>query len=174
MLIVAENGANRELSRHLRPGHARAGDDELMPFLRTASSAVRRAVPGLVLVLSLAACGSSEDPEPSGLLPPRAAPSLPSVADGVSQEGVPQLVNLLVQDGRVQGVGATVDVRLNSRVRLTVIADTADVLLVRDYGIRAPLAVDQPTQVEFLASRQGDAEVVLEQSGQVLTTLVVS
>lgn len=87
---------------------------------------------------------------------------------------MPQLVSLLVQGGRVQGVGATVDVRLNSRVRLTVIADTADVLLVRDYDVRAPLAVDQPTQVEFLAARQGDVEVVLEQTGQVLTTLIVS
>lgn len=145
-----------------------------MPSLRAISTAVRRAAPCLVLAVSLAACGDSTDPEPSGPLPPRAAPSLPSVAEGVSQEGVPQLVNLLVQDGRVQGVGPTVEVNLNAPVRLTVIADTADVLLVRDYDVRAQLAVDQPTQVEFLASRQGDVEVVLEQSGQVLTTLVVS
>ena len=145
-----------------------------MPSLCTISRALRRSVPCLVLALSLGACGDSADPEPSGPLPPRAAPSLPSVADGVSQEGVPQLVNLLVQDGRVQGVGATVEVRLNARVRLTVIADTADVLLVRDYDVRAQLAVDQPTQVEFLVSRQGDVEVVLQQTGQVLTTLVVS
>lgn len=145
-----------------------------MPSLRTIPTALRRAVPCLVVTVSLAACGASADPEPSGPLPPRAAPSLPSVADGVSQEGVPQLVNLLVRRGQVQGVGPTVEVQLNTRVRLTVIADTADVLLVRDYDVRAQLAVDQPTQVEFLASRQGDVEVVLEQSGQVLTTLVVT
>ncbi len=145
-----------------------------MPSPRTISTTLRRTVPCLVLAVSLGACGGGEDPDPSGPRPPRAAPSLPSVAEGVSQEGVPQLVNLLVERGQVQGVGPTVEVNLNAQVRLTVIADTADVLLVRDYDVRAQLAVDQPTQVEFLASRPGDVEVVLEQSGQVLTTLVVS
>lgn len=125
-----------------------------------------------VLVL-LSACGSP-DPQPSGLRPPRASPSLPSVADGVSQSGLPRLVNLVVTDGRVTGVETLVEIGINTPVRLTVLSDVADVLLVRDYDLRAQLPVDQPTQLEFLAGRTGDVEVVLEQSGLVLTTLRVS
>lgn len=125
-----------------------------------------------VLVL-LSACGGT-DPEPSGLRPPRAAPSLPSVADGVSQDGVPRLVNLVVTGGQVTGVEGIVEIGINSPVRLTVVSDTADVLLVRDYDLRAQLPVDQPTQLEFLAGRTGDVAVVLEQSGILLTTLRVS
>ncbi|MBW3648588.1 MAG: hypothetical protein KY440_12630 [Actinobacteria bacterium] len=127
----------------------------------------------LSVLLLLSAC-SSPDPEPSGLRPPRASPSLPSVADGVSQSGVPRLVNVVVTDGRVTGVEALVEIGFNTPVRLTVLSDVADVLLVRDYDLRAQLPVDQPTQLEFLAGRTGDAQVVLEQSGVVLTTLRVS
>ncbi len=125
-----------------------------------------------VLVL-LSACGGV-DPQPSGLRPPRASPSLPSVADGVSQDGVPRLVNLVVTAGRVTGVEGVVEIGINTPVRVTVLSDVADVLLVRDYDLRAQLSVDQPTQLEFLAGRTGDAAVVLEQSGLVLTTLRVS
>lgn len=145
-----------------------------MPRLPRRPPSLRRAVLCLLLALPAAACGSAGDPEPSGTFPPLAVPSLPSVADGVSQDGVPQLVNVLVAGGEVRGVDAVVEVRLNTRVRLTVLADTADVLLVRDYDVRTQLAVDQPVQVEILASRQGEAEVVLEQSGLVLTTLRIS
>lgn len=127
-----------------------------------------------LLLLPVAGCGNAGDPEPAGTFPPLAAPSLPSVADGVSQEGVPQLVTVLVSGDEVSGVRGVVEVRLNTRVRLTVLADTADVLLVRDYDVRTQLAVNQPVQVEILASRQGEAEVVLEQSGLVLTTLLIS
>lgn len=125
-----------------------------------------------VLVL-LSACGGA-DPQPSGLRPPRASPSLPSVADGVSQDTVPRLVNLVVTAGRVTGVEAVVEIGVHTPVRLTVLSDVADVLLVRDYDVRAQLPVDQPTQLEFLAGRTGDVKVVLEQSGLVLTTLRVS
>lgn len=101
-------------------------------------------------------------------------PSLPSVADGISQLGVPQLVNLVVTNGVVTGVPATVEVGINAPVRLTVLSDAAAVLLVRGYDVRVQLTVDQPGQVEFLAARTGDFDVVLEPSGLVLTTLQVS
>jgi hypothetical protein len=133
-----------------------------------------RALVALLLALPLAACGDDEDPPPSGAAPPLASPELPSVAEGVSQEGVPQLVNLVVTDEQVTGVGATVAVPLNTPVRLTVITDTADVLLVERYDLRSQLTVGEPVQLELIASEAGDAQVVLERTGQVLTTLQVS
>lgn len=140
-----------------------------------ATTRCRRAASSLLLVaLPLLACGGGADPQPSGEFPPLASPSLPSVADGVSQRGVPQLINAVVAGGTVTSVGSTVDVGLNTRVRLTVLADTADVLLVRGYDLRAQLTVNQPVLLEFLAARPGDADVVLESSTAVLTTLRVS
>lgn len=122
----------------------------------------------------LAGCGENVDPLPSGAFPPVATPSLPSVADGVSQEGVPKLINLVVTGKTVSGVERTVPVPLNTPVRLTVVSDTSDVLLVRGYDVRAQLTVGEPGQVSLLASRPGDAAVVLERTGMVLTTLRVS
>jgi len=80
----------------------------------------------------------------------------------------------VVRDGTVTGVSDTVEVVVNTRVRLTVLADTADVLLIRGYDVRAQLTVNEPAQVNIIATLAGDAQVVLEQSGTVLTTLRVS
>ena len=144
-----------------------------MPLPRTISFPFRRAALSLLLALPLMACGG-QDPEPSGAFPPLASPNLPSVADGVSQLGVPDLITALVTAGQVTGVGGMVDVALNTPVRLTVLADVADVVLVRSYDLRAQLTIDQPVQVEFIADHVGDAQVVLEKTGVVLTTLRVS
>lgn len=133
-----------------------------------------RVLAAALLALVLAGCGADQDPQPSGAFPPITTPSLPSVADGVSQEGVPKLINLVVTDKQVSGVEKTVAVPRNTPVRLTVLADTADVLLVRGYDIRTQVTVGEPAQVAFLASRPGDAVVVLERTGTVLTTLRVS
>ena len=142
-----------------------------MPRRRTARLPVV-AVP-LVLLVLLVGCSAGIDPEPSGALPTEVAERLPAVADGVSQAGVPQLINLTVMGGRTTGVDSVVPVHLNVAVRLTVLADTADVLLVRGYDIRVRLAIDAPVQLSFLAHQAGSFDVVLENSGQVLTRLQV-
>ena len=143
-----------------------------MPHRRTARLQVV-AVP-LVLLVLLVGCGAGSDPEPSGALPTEVAARLPAVADGVSQAGVPQLINLTVTGGHTTGVGSVVPVRLNVAVRLTVLSDTADVLLVRGYDVRVRLAIDAPVQLGFLATHAGSFDVVLENSGQVLTRLQIS
>lgn len=141
---------------------------------RTAASLARTTPLVLALALSLTACGGGEDPEPSGPRPDLAQPDLPSVADGVSQQGQPQLVNLLVEDGRVIGVPATVDLALNTRVRLTVTADVADELVVKGYDAVTQLTVDEPVQLTLIVDEPGEFPVSLVSSGKVLTTLRVS
>jgi len=123
--------------------------------------------------LALTGCGPSVDPEPSGSAPVVVRPSLPSVASGVAQVGVPQLINVGIAGGVVTGATGPVTVAQNTPVRLTVLTDTAEMLLVKGYDLRAQLTVDEPVQLAFIADRTGRYEVVLEESGTVLTTLQV-
>ena len=145
-----------------------------MPAVLTPPSRLL-ACPCLALALTVVAlvgC-SSTAPEPDGALPSLTAPSQPAVADGVSQAGVPQLINFTVTDGQVTGPGATVAVPLGTPVQLTVLADTTDVLLVSGYDLRAQVTVENPVQVVFTADRASGFDVVLEGSGVVLTRLEV-
>lgn len=144
-----------------------------MPPRRTPLRLLRTTV-ALALVAGLSACGGGADPEPAGPRPDLARPDLPSVAEGVSQEGQPKLVNLIVTEGRVSGVGTVVDVEVNTRVRLTVTADVADELVGRGVDARAQLTVDEPVQLTLIMDRAGDFPVALAGSDRVLTTLRVS
>lgn len=140
----------------------------------TTRAPARHVLLALLVVLPLAACGDQEDPQPSGAFPSIAAPSLPSVADGVSQVGEPKVISLVVTGGKVTGADSIVSVPRNTPVRLSVLADVADVLLVKGPDARAQLTVGQPVQLEFLAATPGSIPVVLERTGKVLTTLRVS
>lgn len=144
---------------------------------RTASTPPRPAA-ALLLALSLATalsgCGGDERPEPSGPLPVVARPSLPSVADGVGQQGQPRVISLLVTPDRVLGVGDVVEVPLNTPVRLVVTAERADVLRVGGYDLRVQLTVDEPVPLSFVASRAGEFDVSLDGADRVLTRLRVS
>lgn len=122
---------------------------------------------------ALAGC-SSTDPDPAGARPVLTVPSQPAVASGVSQVGVPQLLNFDVTNGQVTGAGSVVALRLGTQVRLTVLADTTDVLLVSGYELRAQLTVANPVQLTFTVDRAGSFEVVLERTGTVVTRLEVS
>lgn len=147
-----------------------------MPATPSPLSSRRRVrVAALLLATSAALAGcSSEDPQPSGALPSTTVPDLPSVADGVSQDGVPLLVNIGVAGGQVTGAGTTVSLRQGTPVRVTVTSDVADILLIEGYQVRAQLTINDPVQVSFIATRTGTFEVVLEQTGTVLTRLEVS
>jgi hypothetical protein len=123
--------------------------------------------------LALTGCGPSVDPRPSGSAPVVVRPSLPSVASGISQAGVPELINVGIANGVVTGASGPVAIAQNTPVRLTVLSDTAETLLVSGYELRAQLTVGEPVQLAFIADRTGRYEVVLEESGTVLTTLQV-
>ena len=131
--------------------------------------------PALVLVVAaaLAGCGGGEDPEPGSRAPVLVRPSLPQVASGVTQDGVPLLVNVGYSEGSVTGASRSVSLRQNTPVRVTVISDKTDKVLVRGYEVREQLAVGQPVQVAFIADRVGTFEIVPEDTGTVLTRVVV-
>lgn len=139
-----------------------------------AARPLTRTALALALGLGLVACGDDVDPMPSAEAPRTVTPSLPQVASGVTQQGVPQLVNVGLRDGRVTGASGPVALQKDTPVRLTALTDTADTLLVEGYDLRAQLTVDEPVQLAFIADRVGRFEVVLEDSGTVLTVLEVS
>ena len=134
---------------------------------------IRSTAAALVVTAALAGCGASVDPEPSGPAPVLVQPSLPSVASGIAQAGVPLPINVTITGGAITGAAAQIDVRLNTPVRLTVLADVADRLLVKGYGLRTQVTVGEPVQLTFIADRTGTFDVVLEDAGTRLTRLVV-
>ncbi len=144
---------------------------------RTRTPSVRRSrsTAGLLAVLlglSVAACGG-EDATPSGPLPSLSRPSKPAVASGVSQAGEPLIVGVTLVGGRVTGDTGPVSVAVGTPIRLTVLSDVADVLLVTGYDRREQVTVNNPVQLEFVADRSGTFEVLLEASGTTITTLQV-
>lgn len=139
---------------------------------RTTCRPSRGALLALLLVLPVTACGSSEDPKPSGPRPVLVQPSQPNVASGVGRTE-DRRISLIVTDGKVSGVTGTVEVPLNTSVRLTVTSDVPDVLVVEGYDARAQLTVNDPVQLTFIADEAGDFAVSLDRSKQVLTRLRV-
>lgn len=127
---------------------------------------------GLLLVLPLAAC-SSEDAVPFGDRPIVAPADNPNVAPSVDDPSVPRLISIVVTDGRLTGDTGVVQVKRNVVVRLTVISDEADTVVVQGYDQRALATAEVPVQLEFLADEPGDFRIVLEDSGLELTRLRV-
>lgn len=125
------------------------------------------------LVLLLPACSDEQPGSFEATRPPLATPNRADVADDVRSVGVPQLVNVTLADGQATGDTGTVPVVLNSPVRVTVVADVVDTVVVEGYSITSITQIGSPVQIEFPADRPGTFPVRLEGSGRVLTTLQV-
>ena len=139
-----------------------------MPFLVSPA----RLLLALLLVVPLAACGG-EDAVPSGERPIVAEPDNPSVAESVEDPTAPRIVSIVVTEGRLTGDTGVVQLKRNVPVRVVVITDDADTLLVKGYDLRAVATAEVPVQVEFIADQAGDFPIVLEESGIELTRLRV-
>lgn len=104
------------------------------------------------------------------------SPNAPSVSSALPERpdrAVPQIVSVTFVDGVLTGDVGTVPVQLGSLVRLTVVSDVADVVVVGGYGQSIRTAIDRAVQIEVLADMAGSFDVRLRDSGTLLTTLVV-
>lgn len=137
-------------------------------------AAARPLLAALLLAVPLAACGGGPEPVASGDAPVRAEPDGPAVASSVDDDTIPQIISIVVTEGGLTGDTGVVEVKRNAPVRLSVISDDADTLLVGGYDLRATATADVPVQLEFLAAQPGEFPVVLEESGLELATLRVS
>lgn len=136
-------------------------------------SMLLRPVLATLLVLPLAACGSGEV-RPAGERPLVVEPDNLAVASGVADPTTPRILSVVVEDGLTTGDTGVVEVKRNAPVRLVVISDQTDTLLVSGYDLRALATAEVPVQLEFIASRAGQFPVVLEKSGQELLRLRVA
>lgn len=141
-----------------------------MPSLRTP---LRLAL-GALLVVAAAACGGQEQPAPSGNRPVLAVPDNPSVASAVADPRSPRIISVVVADGERTGDVGVVSLRRNVPVRLVVITDDADTVLVQGYDLRTLATADVPVQLDFIADQPGEFAVLLEDSGLELTRLKVA
>lgn len=125
-----------------------------------------------LLAVSAAACGGA-DPVPSGDRPVVVQPDTPSVASAVADATAPRIISIVVTGRSTTGDTGVVTLKRNVPVRLVVITDDTDTLLVEGYGLRALATAEVPVQLDFLASKAGEFAVVLEESGLELTRLRV-
>lgn len=132
-----------------------------------------RAVLTLVLAVPLAGCGEDVDPEPSGARPVVVAPDNPSVASGVADPTAPRIVSIVVDGDELTGDTGVVELKKDVPVRLVVISDRADTVVVQGLDLTALATAEVPVQLDFLASRTGEFPVVLDGSGVELTRLRV-
>lgn len=135
-------------------------------------AAISRPLLALLLALPLAACGG-EEAVPSGQRPIVAEPDNPSVASGVADPTAPRIVSIVVSGSDLTGDTGVVELRRNVPVRLVVISDRSDTVVVQGLGITALATAEVPVQLDFLASRSGEFPVVLEDAGLELTRLRV-
>ena len=136
-------------------------------------AACTRPLLALLLALPLTACGDDVDPEPSGARPVVAEPENPSVASGVADPTAPRIVSIVVTGDDLTGDTGVVELERNVPVRLVVISDRSDTVVVQGLDVTALATAEVPVQLDFLASRAGEFPVVLDDSGLELTRLRV-
>lgn len=126
-----------------------------------------------LLALGLSACGDVP-PAVSEPRPVLSAPNDLSVASGLTESQDVQLVNVVFVEGQLTGDTGAVAVVLGSPVRLTIVTDVVERVVVGGFEQQILTAADQPVQLDLVAHEAGEFDVTLQESGKVLVTLVVS
>lgn len=126
-----------------------------------------------LMAATLTGCGS-EEPAASGERPVLAEADNPSVASAVADPTSPRIISVVVTDGELTGDTGVVEVERNVPVRIVVISDEADTLLVEGYDLRALATAEVPVQLDFIASESGEFRVALQDADLELTRLRVA
>lgn len=121
----------------------------------------------------LAGCGEGPPVTGEQPRPVLSEPNRLDSADNLTENDEVQLVNVTFIDGVLTGDVGSVPVVLGSPLRITVVTDVADTVTVEGFGQEILTAIDQPVQLELIAMEAGEFDVKLQDSGKVLTTLVV-
>lgn len=138
----------------------------------------RLALAALAAAVLLPACGGdgkpSASPAPSTAAPTTTAPS-PTVSDSPSggpgcpiQPGLPVGATQLtatVTGKSVSTASHSYSVKLGSKVRIAVTADSKDEVHVHTYDLHADTQPGCPTAIDFTANIPGTVEVELEEAG---------
>lgn len=138
----------------------------------------------LLLSALLVGCGADDGGDDPTILVPSDLPTAtgtgvagaePSAtASGVPADDVDQVVSLTVAAGKVAGDTPRVDVKLGSRIRITVTADVADEVHVHGYDLTFATSPGTPVDVELVADKPGVYAVELHGARTELTRLQVS
>jgi hypothetical protein len=142
---------------------------------------VRRLLVSLLLLPWLAACGTSDpstvaEPPAStaASTPASAAGSAPTaVASAVASGTAQQTISFTVVNKKVTGDTGRVKVKLGTRLRITVLSDTAEEIHVHAYDLMQEIGANSPGSIEFVADKPGVIEVELEREKILLTHLQV-
>jgi hypothetical protein len=143
---------------------------------------LRRLLVASLLAPLLAACGTSD---PSTVAePPATTPATTpasgdagsgptAVASAVASDTAQQTISFTVVKKKVTGDTGRVKVKLGTRLRITVLSDTAEEIHVHVYDLMQEIGANSPGSIEFVADKPGVIEVELEREKIPLTHLQV-
>jgi hypothetical protein len=139
-----------------------------------------RLTPALALAGALALTGCAGKSQPSSLAAssPSAATISPSAgptgaSSPTAAAAVDQTIHITYAGGKVSGVSAVVNVKLNSRVALVVTSDVADEVHFHGYNRMADVTKGGTVTIVFKATLPGKWEIELEKLKHRLVILQV-
>jgi nitrous oxide reductase len=134
----------------------------------------RMVVATSVLVLAVGCAGGGPAPAGSAGQSVSAQPPPTQSPNGSPpRDASNKTISVRINNGKVEGVPARVEVNRGTRVRLEVTSDRSDELHVHGYDKTARLAPSSPAAVTFVADLPGVFEVETHDSGLLLFQLVV-
>jgi hypothetical protein len=129
---------------------------------------------GVVVVITLAGCGSGDDPSASSPATGSTPPASASPSSG-TPSAAGTSINVTIAGGKVSpDPSRRVEVKTGDRVHLTVTSDTADEIHVHGYDIEKEVSAGGTITIDFTADIPGQFEVEAHEiSPSLLFTLVV-
>lgn len=151
----------------------RQHDEGQRPTDRSSTSTSNVGTPGAddsVSLTTSVAGGSSSTAVTTSGAGTGASAGVTAGADDTSTD--PNLIDVTVNGGVVEGGVQTRTVRTGAQVTLRVTSDASDVLHVQGYELKVDVIAGQSTDLTFLAKSGGSFRVELEKQGKLLDLVV--